>query len=55
MIFIMNCITFTEVNTTTKINSLSAKYLKKFDYKQLKISDDYRYSSDEEQEKEQEK
>ena len=38
-----------------KINSLSAKNKKKFDYKQLKISDDYRYSSDEEQEKEQEK
>ena len=55
VIFIMNCITFTKVNTTKKkIDSLSAKNKKKLDYKQLKISGDYRYSSDEEQE-EQEK
>ena len=33
-----------------KIDSLSAKNKKKLDYKQLKISDDYQYSSDEEQE-----
>ena len=33
-----------------KIDSLSAKNKKKLDYKQLKISGDYRYSSDEEQE-----
>ena len=38
-----------------KIDSLSAKNKKKLDYKQLKISDDYRYSSDEEQEEEQDK
>ena len=38
-----------------KTDSLSAKQ-KKFDYKQLKISGDYRYSSDEEQgEQEEEK
>ena len=37
-----------------KIDSLSAKNKKKLDYKQLKISGDYRYSSDEEQEEEQE-
>ena len=46
----MNCITFTKVNTTKKIDSLSATNKKKLDYKQLKISGDYRYSSDEEQE-----
>ena len=46
--------TFTGVNTTKKIDSLSAKNKKKLDYKQLKISGDSRYSSDEEQE-EQEK
>ena len=34
---------------------MSAKDKKKLDYKQLKISDDYRYLSDEEQEEEQEK
>ena len=33
-----------------KIDSLSAKNKKKLDYKQLKISGDSRYSSDEEQE-----
>ena len=55
VIFIMNCITFTKVNTTTKkIDSLSAKNKKKLDYKQLKISGDYRYSSDEEQEEQEE-
>ena len=37
-----------------KIDSLSAKNKKKLDYKHLKISSDYRYSSDEEQEEEQE-
>ena len=33
---------------------MSAKNKKKLDYKHLKISSDYRYSSDEEQEEEQE-
>ena len=37
-----------------KIDSLSAKNKKKLDYKQLKISGDYRYSSDEEQEEQEE-
>ena len=37
-----------------KIDSLSAKNKKKLDYKQLKISGDYRYSSNEEQEEQQE-
>ena len=37
-----------------KIDSLSAKNKKKLDYKHLKISGDYLYSSDEEQEKKQE-
>ena len=35
-------------------NSLSPKNKKKLDYKQLKISGDYRYSSDEEQEEQEE-
>ena len=34
-----------------KKNRLSAKNKKKLDYKQLRLSDDYQYSSDEEQEK----
>ena len=42
--------TFTKVNTTTKINRLSVKNLKKLDYKQLRLSDNYLYSSEEEQE-----
>ena len=46
--------TLTGVNTTTKIDSLSAKNKKRFDYKQLKISGDSRYSSDEEQEEQKE-
>ena len=37
-----------------KLDSLSAKNKKKLDYKHLKISGDYLYSSDEEQEKKQE-
>ena len=37
-----------------KIESLSAKNKKKLDYKQLKISGDYRYSSDKEQEEQEE-
>ena len=37
-----------------KIDSLSAKNKKKLDYKQLKISSDYRYLSDEEQEEQEE-
>ena len=50
MTFIMNCMTFTKVNTTTKINRLSVKNQKKLDYKQLRLSDNYLYSSEEEQE-----
>ena len=46
--------TFTGVNTTKKIDSLSAKNKKKLDYKQLKISGDYQHSSDEEQEEQEE-
>ena len=34
-----------------KIDRLSAKNKKKLDYKQFRLSDDYQYSSDEEQEK----
>ena len=37
------------------IDRLSAKNKKKLDYKQLKLSDNYLYSSEEEQEEEQEK
>ena len=35
-----------------KINSLNRKNRKKFDYKKLKLSDDYQYSSEEEKQKE---
>ena len=38
-----------------KINSLDAKNKKKLDYKKLRLSDNYLYSSEEEQEEEQEK
>ena len=50
MTFIMNCMTFTKVNTTTKIDRLNVKNQKKLDYKQLRLSDNYLYSSEEEQE-----
>ena len=43
--------TFTKLNTTKKIDRLSAKNKKKLDYKQLRPSDNYLYSSEEEQEK----
>ena len=33
-----------------EINSLNTKNRKKFDYKKLRLSDDYQYSSEEEQE-----
>ena len=44
-----------KVNTTKKVDRLSAKNKKKLGYKQLRLSDDYLYSSEEEQEEEQEK
>ena len=50
MTFIMNCMTFAKVNTTTKIDRLNVKNQKKLDYKQLRLSDNYLYSSEEEQE-----
>ena len=53
VIFIINCMTFTKVNTTK--NRLRAKNKKMFDYKKLRLSDNYLYSSEEEQEEEQEK
>ena len=54
VIFIINCIAFTRVNTTKKLDSLSVKNKKKLDYKQLKISGDSRYLSDKEQEEQEE-
>ena len=46
----MNFMTFTNVNTSKKINSLDAKNRKKLDYKKLRLSDNYQYSSEEEEE-----
>ena len=54
-IFVMNCMTFTKVNTTKKINSLDAKNKKKLDYKKLRLSDNYLYSSEEEGKEEKQK
>ena len=51
----MNCMTFTKVNTTKKIDRLSVENKRKLDYKQLKLSDAYQYLSEEEQEKQEEK
>ena len=45
--------TFTKINTTKKIDRLSAKNKKTFDYKQLRLSDNCLYSSEEEQEEKQ--
>ena len=47
----MNCITRTKINTAKKINSLDTKNRQKLDYKKLRLSDDYQYPSEEEQEK----
>ena len=41
VIFIMDCMTFTKVNTAKKIDRLSAKYKIKLNYKQLRLSDKY--------------
>ena len=51
----MNCMTFTNVNTTKKKHRLSAKNKIKLDYKKLRLSDEYLYSSEEEQEKQDKK
>ena len=50
----MNCITRSKINTAKKINSLDTKNRQKLDYKKLRLSDDYQYLSEEEQEKKQE-
>ena len=44
--------TFTKINTIKKINSLITKNRIKLDYKKLRLSDDYLYSSEEEKQKE---
>ena len=51
VIFIMNCITRTKINTAKKVNGLDTKNRQKLDYKKLRLSDDYQYPSEEEQEK----
>ena len=47
--------TFTNVITTLKIDRLSAKNKIKLNQKQLRLSDEYLYSSEEEQEKQNKK
>ena len=47
--------TFTKVNTAKKPDKLSAKDKKKLDYKKLRLSDNYQYSSEEEQKEEEQK
>ena len=42
--------TFTNVNTIKKINSLDSKNKKKLNYKKLRLSDNYQYSSEEAEE-----
>ena len=46
--------TFTKVNTTKKIDRLNAKNKIKLNYKQLRLSDEYLYSSEEEQKEQKE-
>ena len=50
VIFIMNFITFTKINTIIikKKNSLNIKNKTKPDYKKLRLTDDYEYLSEEE-------
>ena len=54
VIFIMNCITRTKVNTIKKLSSLDTRNRIKYDYKKLKLTDYYQYLSEEEHEEEQE-
>ena len=54
VIFIMNGITFTKINTTKRIDTLSAENKTLLDYKRLRVSD-YTYLSEEEEEKEEQK
>ena len=54
VIFIINCITLTKINTIKKINGLDTKNRIKLDYKKLRLADIYDYPSDEDQEKIQE-
>ena len=53
VIFIMNCITFTKINTTKKIDTLSAENKNLLDNKQLRLSD-YTYLSEEDEEEQKE-
>ena len=46
----MNCVTFTKINTIKKINILDTKNKIKLVYKKLRLSDNYQYLSEEEQE-----
>ena len=46
--------TFTKVNTKKKIDRLSAKNKIKLNYKQLRLSDEYLYLSEEEQKEQEE-
>ena len=51
-IFIMICITFTKINTTKKIFCLDKKNKKKLNYKKLRLTDDYQYLSEKEEQEE---
>ena len=51
-IFIMICITFTKINTTKKIFCLDTKNKKKLNYKKLRLTDDYQYLSEKEEQEE---
>ena len=48
--FTIHFITFIKINTIIK-NSLDTENRKKFDYKKLRLADDYEYPSEEEEEK----
>ena len=47
----MNCIRFTNVYTMKKKNGLNTKNKRKFDYKKLRLADDYECESEEEDKK----
>ena len=48
----MICITFTKINTTKKIFCLDTKNKKKLNYKKLRLTDDYQYLSEKEEQEE---
>ena len=48
-IFTIHCITFTKMNYNKKINSSDTEHRTKLDYKNVRVTDDYEYPTEEEE------